>query len=387
MIDFEPTSEQTALIDNVRRFVNEEIIPLEADLDPDAASLRPDDFKRLRQKAIDLGLHGMDTPAEYGGPGLDVMTRTLLAIEMSQHRAGLYASCYGVFGGAGLAQMYEANDDQKERYLYPSLRGEKHGFFGLSEPSGGSDPARAIRTKAVRDGDDWIINGSKLWISGADDADFGIVFARTGEGRAGITAFIVDADTPGFQVRRVVHTLRSAHYATELSFDNMRVPDANRLGEEGKGFAIANGRLSSQRIPYSAQCIGVAIAAQRMAVEYAKIRETFGQLLASRQAIQWMLVDNEFDIRSSRLLVLDAAAKADRGEEFRTEAALAKVAATEAAGRVVDRAIQIHGGLGVSKELPLERWYRELRIRRIGEGPTEVQKLIVARDLLGKVAG
>ena len=124
-----------------------------------------------------------------------------------------------------------------------------------------------------------------------------------------------------------------------------------------------------------------------MAVEYAKIRETFGQLLASRQAIQWMLVDNEFDIRSSRLLVLDAAAKADRGEEFRTEAALAKVAATEAAGRVVDRAIQIHGGLGVSKELPLERWYRELRIRRIGEGPTEVQKLIVARDLLGKVAG
>lgn len=387
MIDFEPTSEQTALIDNVRRFVTEEIIPLEADLDPDAASLHPDDFKRLRQKAMDLGLYGMDTPAEYGGPGLDVMTRTLLAIEMSQHRGGLYASCYGVFGGAGLAQMYEASDEQKERYLYPSLRGEKHGFFGLSEPSGGSDPARAIRTKAVRDGDDWIINGSKLWISGADDADFGIVFARTGEGRAGITAFIVDADTPGFQVRRVVHTLRSAHYATELSFDNMRIPDANRLGEEGNGFAIANGRLSAQRIPYSAQCIGVAIAAQRMAIEYAKIRETFGQLLASRQAIQWMLVDNEFDIRSSRLLVLDAAAKADRGEEFRTEAALAKVAATEGAGRVVDRAIQIHGGLGVSKELPLERWYRELRIRRIGEGPTEVQKLIVARDLLGKVAG
>src|SRR3546814_8196675 len=131
------------------------------------------------------------------------MTRTLLAIEMSQHRAGLYASCYGVFGGAGLAQMYEANDDQKERYLYPSLRGEKHGFFGLSEPSGGSDPARAIRTKAVRDGDDWVINGSKLWISGADDADFGIIFARTGEGRQGITEFIVDADTPGFQVTRV----------------------------------------------------------------------------------------------------------------------------------------------------------------------------------------
>jgi acyl-CoA dehydrogenase len=387
VIDLTPTQEQQALIDLVRRFVREEILPLEADLDPDASELRPEDAARLEAKVRALGLYGMDVPEEFGGAGLDVMTRTLLAFEMTQHRGGLYAPCYGVFGGAGLAQLYDASDDQKERYLYPMLRGEKHGYFGLSEPSGGSDPARAIRTRAVKDGDDWIINGSKLWISGADKADFGVVFTRTGEGRDGITAFIVDSDTPGFQVRRVVHTMRSTHYATELSFDDARVSDRNRLGEVGKGFALANGRLSAQRIPYAAQCIGVAEVAHRMAVEYSKLRETFGQPLAARQGIQWMLVENEIDLRSARLLVLQAAAKADAGEPFRTEAAVAKIVATEGAGRVVDRAMQIHGGLGVSKELPLERWYRELRIRRIGEGPTEVQKLIIARDLLGRVAG
>jgi len=387
MIDFTPTEEQQALIEIVRRIVRDEILPLEAELDPDAAELRPQDYQRLKRMVQDLGLYGMDIPEEFGGPGLDVTTRALLAMEMTQHRGGLYTACYGIFGGAGLAQLYEATDDQKQRYLFPTLRGEKRGFFGLSEPSGGSDPARAIRTRAARDGDDWIINGSKLWISGADDADYGIVFTRSGEGREGITAFIVDTDTPGFQVRRVVHTLRSAHYATELSFDDVRVSDAQRLGPEGKGFALANDRLSAQRIPYAAQCIGVAQAAHRMAVDYAKLRETFGQPLAARQGIQWMLVDNEVDLRTARLLVLAAAAKADRGEPYRTEAAVAKIVATEGAGRVVDRAIQIHGGLGVSKDLPLERWYRELRIRRIGEGPTEVQKMIIARDLLGKIAG
>jgi alkylation response protein AidB-like acyl-CoA dehydrogenase len=387
MIDFVPSDEQQMLIETMRRFVSEEIVPLEADLDPDAGELAAPDRERLEDKARAMGLFGMDIPTEFGGPGLDVMTRCLLAIEMTKHRAGLYSPCYGVFGGAGLAQLYEATDDQKERYLYPSLRGERHGFFGLSEPSGGSDPARAIQTRAVQDGDEWVINGSKLWISGADRADFGLIFARTGEGRAGITAFLVDTDTPGFQVRRVVHTLRSTHYATELTFEDMRVSDKNRLGEVGMGFAMANERLSAQRIPYAAQCIGVAECAHEMAVEYSKHRSTFGQPLASRQGIQWMFVDNEIDLRSARLLVLAAAAKADRGEPFRTDAAVAKIVATEAAGRVVDRAMQVHGGLGVSKDLPLERWYRELRIRRIGEGPTEVQKMIISRDLLGKVAG
>lgn len=384
-MDLDLTSEQRMLVDMVRRFVREEIVPLEADLDPDADSLPPEHHDRLVGKVREMGLYGVDIPPEYGGPDIDLVTRTLLAIEMSQHRAGLYAPCYNVFGGAGLAQLFEASDDQKERYLHPMLRGEKKAFFALSEPSGGSDPARAIKTRAVRDGDTWVINGSKLWISGADRADFGLVFARTdaSKGRAGVTCFIVETHWPGFHVRRIVHTLRQAHYATELQFEDLRVPDTNVLGQVGGGFNIANDRLSRRRIPYSAACIGVAIAAHEMAVEYSKLRETFGAPLASRQAIQWMLVDNEIDIRTARWLTLDAAAKAERGEPFRTEAALAKLVASEAGGRVVDRAMQIHGGLGVAKDLPLERWFREMRIRRIGEGPSEVQRHIVARDLLG----
>jgi acyl-CoA dehydrogenase len=384
-MDLQLTQEQTLIVQMVNRFVREEIAPLELNLDTDADELETADKQRLVAKTKEMGLYGLDIPAEFGGPDLDTVTRTLIAIEISQHRAGLYAPCYGVFGGAGLAQLYEANDDQKERYLYPTLRGEKKGFFGLTEPSGGSDPARAIQTRAVRDGDDWIINGSKIFISGADKADFGLVFARTSpdKGRGGVTCFIVDTDRTGFLVRRIVHTLRSAKYATELQFEDLRVPHANVLGEVNKGFSIANDRLSRQRIPYAAGCIGVAIKAHELAVEYAKIRETFGAPLSSRQSIQWMLVDNEIDIKQSRWITLEAADRADRGESFRKEAAMAKLVATEAGSAVVDRCMQIHGGYGVTKDFPFERWYREMRIRRIGEGPSEVQRHIIARDIIG----
>jgi alkylation response protein AidB-like acyl-CoA dehydrogenase len=384
-MNLEPTEEQKQIVATVRRFVREEIVPLEAKLDPDASELPREDFERLTQKVRDMGFWGLDIPAEYGGAGVDMVTRVLMAIEMSQHRAGLYVPCYGVFGTAGLAQLYEATEDQKQRYLHPMLRGEKRGFFGLTEPSGGSDPARAIRTRAVRDGDDWIINGSKVFISGADRAHFGLVFARTdaSKGRGGVTCFLVDTDMKGFHVRRVVHTLRSSHYATELQFDDLRVPNANVLGEVNGGFAIANERLSRQRVPYAAACIGVAVKAQELAIDYAKQRETFGAPLATRQAVQWMIIDNELDIRSSLWLTLAAASKVDRGEPFRTEAGMAKLVATEAGGRVVDRAMQIHGGYGMTKDLPFERWYREMRIRRVGEGPNEVQRHVIARDLLG----
>ncbi len=386
-MDLLPSDEQRLIVDTVRRFVREEIRPLEADLDPDAGELAPADKERLVAKVKAMGFYGIDIPAEYGGPGIDLTTRTLMAIEMAQHNAGLYVPCYDTFGGAGLAQLYEATAEQKEQYLYPTLRGEKKGFFGLTEPSGGSDPGRAIQTRAVKDGAEWVLNGAKLYISGADVADYGLIFARTGgPGREGVTAFIVETAWPGFHVRRIVHTLRSARYATEIQMEDLRVPEGNILGELHKGFGIANDRLSRQRIPYAAGCIGVAVAAHEMAIEWSKHRETFGDVLASRQAIQWMLVDNEVDLRTSRWLTLEAAQKADRNEPFRTEAALAKLVASEASSRVVDRAIQIHGGIGVTKDLPLERWYRELRIRRIGEGPSEVQRIIVARDLLNRAA-
>ena len=277
-MDLEATEEQKLIVAQVRRFVREEIVPLEASLDPDASEIAPADFARLSAQVKAMGLWGLDIPAEFGGPGVDLVTRTLLAVEMAQHRAGLYAPCYGVFGGAGLAQLFEANQEQKERFLFPMLRGEKRGFFGLTEPSGGSDPARAIQTRATRDGNDWIINGSKVFISGADRAQFGLVFARTdsAKGREGVTCFIVETDMPGFHVRRVVHTLRSTHYATELQFEDLRVPQRNVLGEVNRGFAIANDRLSRQRIPYAAACIGIAVKAQEMAIGYAKLRDTFG---------------------------------------------------------------------------------------------------------------
>ena len=384
-MDLQLTEEQTLIVDMVRRFVREEILPREMHLDPDADELPVEDKAALVEKTKAMGLYGLDIPVEYGGPDIDLVTRTLISIEMSQHRAGLYAPCYDTFGGAGLAQLFEATEAQKEQYLYPTLRGEKRGFFGLTEPSGGSDPARAIQTRAVRDGDEWVINGGKIFISGADRAQYGLVFARTSpdKGRNGVTCFIVDTDTPGFRVERVVHTLRSARYATELTFTDMRVPHDNILGQENRGFGIANDRLSRQRIPYAAGCIGVAIKAHEMALEYVPERETFGAPLSSRQAVQWMLVDNEIDIRQARWLTLEAASRAQRGEGFRKEAAMAKLVATEAASRVVDRCIQMFGGYGVTKDFPFERWYREMRIRRIGEGPSEVQRHIIARDILG----
>ncbi|MBI08243.1 MAG: cyclohexanecarboxyl-CoA dehydrogenase [Rhodospirillaceae bacterium] len=383
-MDLALTDEQRMIVDMVRRFVREEVVPIEETLDPDADEVAPEQLEALSGKVKEMGLYGLDTPPEYGGPEIDLVTRCLIAIECSQHRAGLYAPCYYAFGGARQAQLFEATDAQKDKYLYPMLEGKKRVFFGLSEPSGGSDPGRAIQTRAVRDGDHWVLNGTKLWISGADRADYGLLFARTGgPGRSGVTAFIVETAWEGFNVRRVVHTLRSAKYATEIQLEDLRVPHENILGEEGGGFAIANDRLSRQRVPYAAECIGVAIRAHEMATEYAKIRETFGAPLSHRQGIQWMLVENEIDLRQAKWMVLDAAAKADRGEPYRTESAIAKLVASEASGRVVDRSMQIHGGLGVAKDLPLERWYRELRIRRVGEGPSEVQKHVIARDILG----
>jgi alkylation response protein AidB-like acyl-CoA dehydrogenase len=387
-MDLELDDAQKLIIENVRRFIREEIRPLEQDLDPDAYSLHPDDRERLIGMVKEMGLYQMDVPTEYGGPGVDTVTRTLVAEELSQHNAGLYAPAYGVFGSGPPGQLYGGSDYLKEHYLLPGIRGEKRGFFGLSEASGGSDPARAIQTRAVRDGDEWVINGSKLWNSGADTADYGIVYVRTDpeKGRQGITAFVVDTDTPGFRVERLVQVLR-AHYTTELSFTDMRVPHDHILGEEGGGFALASGQLADNRIPYSSACIGVAVYANELAIDWAKQRVTFGEPLANRQAIQWMLVDNEIDIRTSRWIALDAAAKAQRGEPFRFESSMAKLICTEGAGRVVDRCMQIFGGLGMAKEMPLERWYRELRIRRVGEGPSEIQRIVMARDILNVRSG
>ncbi len=381
-MDLAFTEEQNMLVQAVRRFIREEVIPLEQDMDPDAYEIWPADKERLVGIVKGMGLYQMDVPVEFGGPGVDLLTRCLLVEEMVQHRAGLYAPAFGSFGHGAPAQLYVASDYLKERYLWPTLRGEKRSFLGITEPSGGSDPARAIQTRAVRDGDDWVINGSKMFNSGAHLADYGVVFVRTGEGRQGISSFIVDTDTPGFVVRRIIHTVRVPDPACELSFEDMRVPHSHLLGEVGRGFELLNDNVTSNRVPYSSSCIGIAVAAHRMATEYSRHRVTFGEPLAARQGVQWMLVDNEIDIRCARLITLDAADKAMRGQPYRFEASMAKYLSSEMAGRVVDRAMQIHGGYGVTKDLPLERWWRELRIRRIGEGPSEVQRVVMARDIV-----
>ena len=366
----------------VKDYIQNEIIPLEQELDQDAISLPDEDFDRLTPMTKEMGLWCMGVAEKYGGAGLSIFAQVVIDEEMVQHRAGLYRPAYSTMGSSPPEVIWMGTDEQIETYGLPTVRGERKGWFAITEPSGGSDPARAIQTRAVRDGDDWIINGSKIFISGAPWNDWGIVFARTDpDSRRGITAFIVENDWPGFSLNPIP-VLRS-YYPAQLFFDDLRVPNRNVLGEVDNGWdLLANKLLARARIPYSAANLGVAVIAQRMAVEYSKTRETFGVPLASRQAIQWMLVDSEIEIRACRWLIWEAAWKYDAGEDFRQEGSIAKLYSSEILGQVVDRSIQIHGGYGVSKWLPLERWYREARIRRVGEGPSEVQRIVIAREIL-----
>jgi acyl-CoA dehydrogenase len=378
------TSTQRDLCERVRTFVVERILPLEETLDPDESEVDADTLAGLVEETKAMGLYNYDVPAEHGGPGLDTVTMTLLAMEMSQHRAGLYTPCFGAFGPSGFAQLYDATPEQRERFLYPALRGEKRVFFALTEPAGGSDPARSITTTATRDGNDWILTGSKVFIGEAHRADFGLVFARTGgPGRSGITCFVVETNTPGYEVVRAIHTLRSGTTPSEIRFNAMRIPNENLIGVEGGGFALAAAALVKIRIPYSAACVGLAMKSQALVLEHVKHRVVFGKTLAEHEGIQWMLCDNDLDVHSAALMVLHAASRADQGLSFRRQTALAKISATEASARVVDRSMQLFGAWGMSKDLPFERWYRELRIRRIGEGTSETQRMIISRDLLG----
>jgi len=378
------TSTQRDFCERVRTFVVERILPIEEGLDPDESEVDADTLAGLVEETKAMGLYNYDVPAEHGGPGLDTVTMTLLAMEMSQHRAGLYTPCFGAFGPSGFAQLYDATPEQRERFLYPALRGEKRVFFALTEPAGGSDPARSITTTATRDGNDWILTGSKVFIGEAHRADFGLVFARTGgPGRSGITCFVVETNTPGYEVVRAIHTLRSGTTPSEIRFNEMRIPNENLIGVEGGGFALAAAALVKIRIPYSAACVGLAMKSQALVLEHVKHRVVFGKTLAEHEGIQWMLCDNDLDIHSAALMVLHAASRADQGLSFRRQTALAKISATEASARVVDRSMQLFGAWGMSKDLPFERWYRELRIRRIGEGTSETQRMIISRDLLG----
>jgi acyl-CoA dehydrogenase len=371
----------------VRRFMRQEVKPEEDKLPHDATCLPPEVLAPLQEKARALGLWNVESPAEWGGAGLSLLGQAVVAEEASQCRMGAYIPACDAFGSDPPNVIFEGTRAQIERYAVPTMRTGQKTFVAISEASGGSDPGRAIQTRAECRGDRYVLNGTKMWITGAGAAEWGVVFARTGpsRGRDGISCFIVETAWPGVSLRPI--PVIRAYSPYEVNFADVEVPAENRLGNENEGFKLAETWLVHARIPYAAAVIGIAQAALALAVEWARQRVTFRSPLADKQAIQWMLADSEIELRAARLLVYQAAWRGDLGDDIKVDASIAKVYATETAGRVVDRCIQIFGGLGVAKEMPLERWYRELRIKRIGEGPSEVHRMVVARHLLGGQRG
>lgn len=381
--DWPLSGEQVELRTVVRKFISQEVRPLERSLDPDALELAPEDLARVQAKAKQAGLWCISSPSKYGGAELNNLEQAVVAEEASRCRMGLEVPAAGAFGFDPPNVIFGGSPEQIDQFAVPAISAGVKTFVALSEPDGGSDPARSIRTTATRDGNEWVINGTKLWISGADTAEWGILFARTDgdAGRSGISCFIVDTNRPGYSARPIP-VIRS-WYPCEVHFSDYRIPINRLLGSEGEGFALAQRWLSCGRVRYAATVLGVAAEAIEMAVDYASQRVAFESRLADKQGVAFPIVDSEIELQAARLLVYAAAKKADAGVPFSTEASIAKLYATEAAGRIVDRCIQVFGAMGVSKELPLERWYRELRIKRIGEGPSEVHRMVVARHLFG----
>ena len=370
--------------ETVARFMAAEVKPAEDKAEHDAYELAPEVLAPLQAKARAIGLWCVRSPQEYGGAGLSQLGQAVVAEEAAKCRMGAYVPACGAFGADPPNAIWSGTPEQIQRYGVPGVQQGRKVYFAISEASGGADPARAIRARAERKGDRYVLNGSKMWITGADGADWGIVFARTGAqgDRGGISAFIVNGQPAGMSLKPI-RVIRS-YSPYEIHFHDVEIPVEDRLGEEGQGFAICEKWLIEGRIPYAAGTIGIAQAALQIAIDWARERTTFGSRLADKQAVQWMIADSEMELRAARLLTWQAAWIADSGRgDLKVATSIAKVMATEAAGRVVDRAIQVMGGLGVSCELPLERWYRELRIKRIGEGPSEVHRMVLARQLLG----
>lgn len=367
-------------------FVRDQIVPRERALAPDARGLPEETIVELRRQARPLGLWCLDAPVEYGGGGLSAFEMSVVTEQTSKHTFSFPIPGAGVFGVPPPPILYSGSPDQIERYVRPTIEHGWRSFVAITEPSGGSDPARSIRTTATRKGDTYRISGRKMWITHAERARYGIVYARTDQasGRDGISAFIVDADTPGMTVRPlpVIRDL----WTNEVTFDECEVPAENLIGAEGEGFRLAQSFLCRVRIHCAVQAIAVAEESLRLAVEYAGQRETFGALLAQRQAVQFSLADARLELNAARHLVWDAAHKHDTGQPATVAASMAKLYATEVSYRTVDAMMQVFGGMGMSKELPLEHWFRDMRVARVVEGPNEIHRYVIARDLLGTAA-
>lgn len=385
-MDFALSEEHQMLKDLVRRFVQAELIPLErVVLEREAAgqgvALTAEESAAIDKKSRELGLWGLDAPADIGGS--DLPTEAMVGVN---EEIGKTVTPYVLPPDSPNLRMLmaTANEEQREKYLAPYARGEMTSAIAISEPGAGADPASMI-TRAVRDGDDWVINGRKIWVSRAADASFTILMAVTDKNagtRGGISAFIVDHGTRGFHVVRKIPMI-GGHFTYEIALEDLRLPASKLLGYEGRGFAPMQLRLSTRRIQIGSWCVGLSQRALEMMCEYASQRRTFGVPLAERQAIQWWVADAATKIHACRLMTYDAAWKVDRGREVRSEASMLKVFGTEMATEIIDQAMQTFGAMGMTKELPLQLMASQVRLMRIYEGPSEIHRWVVARNLLG----
>ena len=386
-MDFALTDEQEMIVDTVRTFVDRELVPHEDDVER-LGDVPPDLVKGIRRRSLDAGIYAANMPTEFGGGGLDNLTMAMVdrAFGWTQ-----YALHYIVARPSNILQA--CTGDQVENYLAPTVRGERVDCLAMSEPGAGSD-IRGMSCRAERQGDDYLINGTKHFISHADLADYTILFAATGEEQTArgpkklITAFLVDHDTPGFEMASGYNCVSNRGYHNMiLNFDDCRVPASKVLGEEHKGFEVANAWLGATRLQVAAICLGRADRALSVATEWAASREQFGQQIGKFQGVSFKLADMRTKLTEAELMTYRAAWRMDRDHMTDGDAAMAKISSTEMLQFVADEAIQILGGMGLMDELPLERIWRDARVDRIWDGTSEIQRHIISREMLRPLGG
>lgn len=382
-MDFGLTDEQRMIVETTRSFVETEIYPHEAEVER-SGHLSMDLIKDLQAKAMAAGLYAANMPEEVGGAGLDTLSWLLYEKELGRANYALHWTCVARPSNILLA----GNADQRERYLMPCIRGETWDCLAMTEPGAGSD-LRGMKASAREDGDDWILNGTKHFISHADIAGFTIAFMATGEEQTPrgpkkkITAFFVDKGTKGFNVREGYRNVSHRGYTNAvLEFDDCRINKRQVLGEPHKGFEVANSWLGATRLQVASTCLGRAERALDHSISYAAEREQFGQKIGKFQGISFKLADMAMELKAAELLTREAAWKYDQGTVTEADMSMAKLKATEVLAMVADEAIQIHGGMGLMDELPLERIWRDARVERIWEGTSEIQRHIISRELL-----
>jgi len=387
-MDFALTEEQQLIVSTTRAFVRQELVPHEREVE-DSGSLREDLRQELKAKAIAAGLYAANMPAEVGGAGLDAVTWVLYEKELGHTSYALQYGCVARPSNILLA----CEGEQRARYLLPAVRGERTECLAMTEPQAGSD-LRSMRTTALAQGEDFIINGTKHFISHADHSDFVILFAASGEELVGrgkrklITAFLVDVGTPGFEVLPGYRNVSHRGYNNSiLQFTDCRLPKSAVLGEVHRGFEVANTWLGATRLQVAANCLGRAERAFECAKQWAAERVQFGQQIGKFQGVSFKLADMALELRAAELLTLEAAWKLDHKLANDMDMAIAKLKASEMLAMVADEALQIHGGMGLMSDLPLERIWRDARIERIWDGTSEVQRHIISRALLRPLGG